>query len=190
MFVPVGAGTLVSPFPASGASAAALERICLPPPPSLIVCGLSALLSAIVALAMSVPTPFGLNVTVIVHDAPAAMLVPQLFVCVKLLAFVPEMEMFVKLSADPAVFVTVATFGLPACPSRTLPMLSALGTSLTVPLDIVIEAPADFVESDTEVAVNVAVGEAGTVAGAVTVVDAPLAVVVGASVPQPGEHTA
>lgn len=60
---------------------------------------------------------------------------------------------------------------------------TVIGGGTTVTL-----ANADLVASVTEVAVSVTVGFAGTVAGAVYVVSAPLAVVVGVREPQPGEH--
>lgn len=49
-------------------------------------------------------------------------------------------------------------------------------------------ADANLVVSDTEVAVSVTAGFAGTVGGAVYVVNTPLAVLVGETVPHPGEH--
>ena len=95
----------------------------------------------------------------------------------------------VTLSTDVPVFETVATFGVPGLPVRTVPILRVLGASFTVPVEIMIEAPADLLVSDTDVAVNTAIAEAGNVAGAVATVEAPLAVLVGAAVPHAGEQT-
>jgi hypothetical protein len=55
---------------------------------------------------------------------------------------------------------------------------------------IVIVAGADLVASATEVAVSFTVALVGTAAGGVYVVTAPLAVLVGATMPQLGEHGA
>jgi hypothetical protein len=51
-----------------------------------------------------------------------------------------------------------------------------------------IVADDDFVESVTEVAVRITVGFPGTASGPVYVVESPLAVSVGVTVPHPGEH--
>jgi len=55
---------------------------------------------------------------------------------------------------------------------------------------IVIADGADLVASATEVALSFTATFAGTVGGGVYVVDAPLAVLVGATVPHAGEHGA
>src|SRR6476660_5362109 len=130
-------------------------------------------------VALRVPTVLGLNVTVIVHDAWAAMLVPQLLVCVKSPAAVPVIPMRVTLRAEGPVFDTVVTFGVLLLPVRTVPIWRELGTSFTVPVEMVMEAPADLAPSVTDVAVKIAIGEAGNVAGAMATVEAPLAVVGG-----------
>lgn len=60
--------------------------------------------------------------------------------------------------------------------------------SFTVPLVSVIVALADFVASAAEIALMVTVALVGTVAGAVYVFAAPLAVFAELSVPHPGEQ--
>ena len=57
--------------------------------------------------AFRVPVAVGLNLTVIAQLALAAMLVPQLFVCEKSLAFVPVIVMPVKFSCVLPMFVSV-----------------------------------------------------------------------------------
>jgi hypothetical protein len=52
-----------------------------------------------------VPVAVGLNITVIAQLALAAMLVPQLFVCEKSLAFVPVIAMPVKFCCVLPMFV-------------------------------------------------------------------------------------
>ena len=75
-------------------------------------------------------------------------------------------------------------------PTVAAPRLRLAGTSFTVPAVIVMVAEADLVVSFTETALSVAFGLAGTEAAAVYVVAAPLAVLEGEAVPQPGEHAA
>jgi hypothetical protein len=53
------------------------------------VCGLPGALSLTLRVAVIAPLCLGENVTLIVQFAPIAKLVPQLFVCVNWLAFVP-----------------------------------------------------------------------------------------------------
>jgi hypothetical protein len=74
--------------------------------------------------------------------------------------------MLVTLSAVLPVFVTVVIIVLVLL-NFTGPKSRMFGISLTVPSEIVIVAPADFVASVAEVAVSVTVEPAGTVAGAV-----------------------
>ena len=88
------------------------------------------------------------------------------------------------------VLVSVVTIVRLVPPIVVPPRLRLAGTSLTVPAVIVIVAPADLVASFTETALSVAVGLAGTDAGAVYVVAVPLGVLAGEAVPQPGEHAA
>ena len=70
----------------------------------------------------------------------------------------------------------------------TLPKLRLAGISLTVPDVRVIVTVPILVLSVTEVAVMATVGLAGTVGGAAYTVGVPLAVLVGVTVPHPGEQ--
>ena len=81
-------------------------------------------------------------------------------------------------------FVTVAV----NCWVVATMTLAVVGEIETPVPRIVTVAAADSVGAVTDVAITVTVGFAGTVAGAVNVAGLPLAVVVGAMVPQPGEQ--
>lgn len=68
-----------------------------PAPLRLMVCGLLMALSEIVTIPVCEPLVFGANVTVMVHCAPAAMLVPQVFTWLNA-APVTEILMLVRLT--------------------------------------------------------------------------------------------
>ena len=70
-----------------------------PVPPMDIVCGEPDALSATLSAAVRVPDCAGLKVMAIVQLVPAATLVPQVFVSLKELAFVPVMPMLDKVKA-------------------------------------------------------------------------------------------
>lgn len=69
-----------------------VKGICGADPLSVTDCGDVGELSVIVIAAEAVPAAAGVNVTLIAHDAPAVIEVPQLFASAKLPAFVPVME--------------------------------------------------------------------------------------------------
>jgi len=64
-------------------------------------------LSVTLSEAVNVPVTAGVNVTLMLQFAPAATLVPQLFVSPKSLGFVPVMVMLLTLSAAFPVLVSV-----------------------------------------------------------------------------------
>src|SRR5260370_18763533 len=70
----------------------------------------------------------------------------------------------------------------------TVPKLRLAGINLTVPVVRVMVTAAILVLSVTDAAVTVTVGLAGTVGGAAYTVGVPLAVLVGVTVPHPGEQ--
>ena len=78
-----------------------------PVPERVMLWGLPVALSAMLTDALRVPVAVGLNVIFIVQLEPAATLDPQLLFCVKSLAFDPETEMLVILSAALPVLVRV-----------------------------------------------------------------------------------
>jgi hypothetical protein len=63
-----------------------------------------------------VPVALGVNVTLIVQDAPAATDVPQLFVCAKSPVLVPVMAILVTLNAALPVLLNVT-----ACAALVVP---------------------------------------------------------------------
>jgi hypothetical protein len=65
--------------------------VAVPVPLRATVCGEPYVLSAMLTVAVSAPVAAGLKVTVILHEAAAATLVPQVLVWVKELALVPVM---------------------------------------------------------------------------------------------------
>ena len=82
-----------------------------PVPRRANVCGLLAALSLIVRLLLAAPLAVGVKVTVIVHLAPAATLLPQVFVCEK--APPAAMALKVKAAVPLLVRVTLAALLLP-----------------------------------------------------------------------------
>jgi hypothetical protein len=64
-------------------------------------------LSATLSVALRVPVAAGVKVTLIVQLEPAATLDPQVLVCVKSLALVPETETLVTLNAAFPLLVRV-----------------------------------------------------------------------------------
>src|SRR5215472_658935 len=78
-----------------------------PVPVRPTVCGLPLALSLTVRVPVRVPVALGVNVTLIVQDAPAATDVPQLFVCAKSPALVPVTARLVMLNAAFPVLLNV-----------------------------------------------------------------------------------
>jgi len=110
------------------------------------------------------PAVFGLNVTLIVQDFPAATLVPQSCVSVKSTASTVT-AMLVMFNA--ALPVLVSVIGrVRERPTVTIPKLKLAGISFTVPAVRVMVASVILVTSAAEVAVRVTVAFAGTVGGA------------------------
>jgi hypothetical protein len=68
-------------------------------------------LSVIVNVALSAAPVLGVNVTLIVQFAPDATLVPQVLVCAKSVAFVPEMAIPVTASEAVPVLLSVTAIG-------------------------------------------------------------------------------
>lgn len=119
------------------------------------------------------------------HEPDGGTLVPQVLVCAKAIPAV----MLVILSAAVPVLVsfTIWDGGGQRVDLQLKCRLS--GTSCTVPLASVMVALFDFVLSVTEAALMFTTALAGIVVGPVNVAATPLAVVVGFTVPQAGEHT-
>lgn len=70
-------------------------------------CGLPPPSSAMLTAAERVPIAEGLNLTVIVHPAPAAMLVPQVLTCEKSPELDPMIVIAVKFNCVVPTFFTV-----------------------------------------------------------------------------------
>ena len=79
----------------------------VPVPERLAVWGLLLASSVTVKVPLRVPVAVGAKVTLIVQFAPAATLLPQLFVCPKSPLLVPVMVMLVMLNAVPWELVSV-----------------------------------------------------------------------------------
>src|SRR6516164_909390 len=127
-----------------------------------------------------------------VHEAPAATVLPQVFDSAKSPALAPPIVRPLIESAEGAIFVRTATCDGTGKPCFFLQPLNVIlkRTRLTLPLVSVTLAAAELVGSVAETAVSVTVRLAGSAAGALYVVGLPLAVLVGLTVPQAGEHGA
>ena len=148
------------------------------------------LVSLIEIVALPEPVAVGLKVAPMVQVACDATLAAQGFAGEreKSPAFVPAIAIPWMPSVEVPVLVrTVVCTGL-VFPIATPPKFRLKGTSFALPVVTVTVEVVDFVLSDTEVTVIVTTGFAGSAAGAVYVVGAPLAVVEGVIVPHPGEH--
>jgi hypothetical protein len=87
-----------------------------------------------VKLAVSNPSTLGVNLTLIVHEPPAARLagsVPQVLVCEKSPALAPVNPMLEMFSATNSLFWRVKLFRLLAVFTATLLKLAAVGVSVT-----------------------------------------------------------
>ena len=135
------------------------------------------------------PTVFEVNVTVTEHDAPDAMLVPQVFVWLN----GPVIAMLVTERADAPVFVNT-TLWVGGGHGFTLEFnlqekLRLAGRICAVPFVNVIVAVLNFVASVIETALTLTAVFAGKAAGPLKA-DAPgLAVLAGFIVPHPGEQS-
>ena len=162
---PVGLGTVaVLFFDTADRTAASLKMGERPLPDKLTSCGLPALSSLMERLAWWSPAVFGLNVTLIVQDFPAATLMPQSCVSVKSTAST-VIVMLVMFNAALPVLVSVIARTRER-PRVTMPKLKLAGISFTVPAVRVMVASVILVTSAAEVAVRVTVAFAGTVGGA------------------------
>ena len=149
-------------------------------------CGLSLLLSLMDRTAVrDAPPLFGEKTTLMVQEAAAARLLPQVLVWEKSPGFVPPIEIPPMVSAEIPVLVSVTTW---ACPRACFPHPSFIGMSFTLPAVTVTCAVTEAEGSVTEAAVRLTAGLAGTKAGAVYVVTAPFAVGDGDTLPQPAVH--
>ena len=162
---PVGMGTVaILFFDIADRTAALLATWPKPLPDKLTSCGLPALSSLSETLACLIPVVFGLNVTLMVQDFPAATLVPQSCVSVKSTASTVT-AMLVMFNA--ALPVLVSVIGrVRERPTVTIPKLKLAGISFTVPTVRVMVASVVLVTSAAELAVRVTVAFAGTVGGA------------------------
>jgi hypothetical protein len=107
----------------------------VPVPVRDAVCGEPLALSATLTVAFSDPAAAGLKVTVILQLAPAATLVPQVFVCENDVGFVPAMEMPCpapfRLSAPVPVFLSVMAWVAAEEPTAVLANVNVAGVRLT-----------------------------------------------------------
>jgi hypothetical protein len=78
-----------------------------PVPAKLTVCGLSSTLSAIVRVALPLPSAAGVKVTWMAHSAPTPSVDPQVLVWAKSPRLLPVMAMLVRVSATLPVLVKV-----------------------------------------------------------------------------------
>ena len=113
-----------------------------PVPLSVTLCGLPVALSAIESVPVREPVVVGLNVTLTVQFAPAAKLVPQLFVCEKS----PVVETEVMLRLPEPLFVTVTVCAALATFTCWLPKVTleeesetdGVGALVPVPLNVMV----------------------------------------------------
>lgn len=103
-----------------------------PMPVSASVCGLPAALSAMLRLAVRLPEPVGMKVTLIVQELPAEMLEVQVFDWEKSVVFVPVIVMPVTLRASLPVFLSVTVCGALAVFRIWLAKVRLVGLSTTV----------------------------------------------------------
>jgi hypothetical protein len=103
-----------------------------PLPVSDTVCGLPVAPSATESVAVRVPTPLGLNVTLIRQLDAAASDVPQLLLCAKSAPFIPVSEIPEIATAAAAVFATVTVCELLDDPIASASKVNVDGVSVTV----------------------------------------------------------
>lgn len=197
--LPVGAGAVTVPKVVKADRVGFALKVCLicleqwtsPFPDKATSWGLSLLLSLIDKLAVRVPAAVGVNVIAMLQLLPAAALLPQGvgWVRAKSPGSVPVKVNGFIVKADVPVFVRTTDCGKLGVEFRyLLPKSRLVGTSMTVPVEIEMDAELVFVLSVTEMAVSVTGPLGGTAAGAVYVAAVPLGVVGGETVPQAGEQ--
>jgi hypothetical protein len=128
----IGNGVAAVPISVLGnASGFGLSSACgaVPVPVTVADCGEPVALSATEIDALRLPAAAGVKLTVMVQFAPAASEVPQLFVCPKLLAFVPATEMPVMVRAAVPGFESVIGSAVAAVPTSVLGKASGFGLS-------------------------------------------------------------
>jgi hypothetical protein len=151
-------------------------------------CGLSVLLSLMLRVELKFPTLGGVNLTVILQVVAAARLAPQSFpVTAKAVALFPVILKLVIVNVLLPVLVSTVVAELLRIPF-TAPKFSSPGTICTVPLVRVMVAVAVFNASVFEATFTDTCGLTGTLDGGVYVVGMVLAVIVGATAPQPDVH--
>ena len=101
----------------------------VPVPFSETVCGELPALSATERVAAKVAADSGVNVTEIVHEAPAATDEPQVLVWEKSPGFAPPMAMLVMESVALLVLESVAVWAVLELPMKMLPKLNDAGVS-------------------------------------------------------------
>jgi hypothetical protein len=93
------------------------------------VCGLPAASSLTASVAVRVPPAVGANVTLIVHEPPAASVEPQVLLWPKSPGFAPVSEMLAMLSGAVPVLVKVALCAALVLPTRCEPKANEVGAS-------------------------------------------------------------
>jgi hypothetical protein len=125
------------------------------------------------------------------HEAPVATVLAQVFDSVKSAALVPPIVMPLIESAEGPVFVRSATCDATGQLRFLQPLnVIATGTRFTVPLVSVTLAAAELAGWVAEAAVRTTARLAGSAAGALYLAGLPLAVLPGLTVPHAGEHGA
>jgi hypothetical protein len=108
---------------------------------SELVCGEPGALSLTEIVAASVPVEFGSNVTVMVQDAPAASVLPQVLVLAKDALLAPVRLRPVIVSGALPVLVSVAFCAVLVVPLCTEPKFSVAGVSVAAGAAAVVPAP-------------------------------------------------
>jgi hypothetical protein len=107
----------------------------VPVPESATVCGLLLAVSVKLRVAVRAPVAAGLKEMVAVQLANAARLAPHVLLeIVKSAALLPVIVMLLTVIAAGPLFVNVADFGAPVCPSDTLTQLILDGLAETLPV--------------------------------------------------------
>ena len=119
-------------FTVLGESVAIGAAGAVPDPLSVAVCGEPVALSATETVAAKLATEPGVNVTEIVHVAPAASDPPQVFVSAKSVGFAPPIVIPEIVSAALPVFDSVSICALEVTPDATLPKFNVPGESVAV----------------------------------------------------------
>jgi hypothetical protein len=113
----------------------------VPVPLSVAVCGEPLALSATDTVALKVAADAGLNVTVMVHNASAASVAPQVVVSEKSLGFVPPIVMPEMLSVELLVFDSVRDAPADEVFTVWLPNATVEGKSVAVVVDTEVPVP-------------------------------------------------